>query len=154
MLDRGGVLQARLEEPTLVVVLDGILRINMREARIELGPCAMIYIPGGEMVAFEAPWSRVEAKLLRSYDLGPKPRILNHTYAVKSPEGEAALCLQVGEEGTRVLVHAQAYPVKGKVVAVTEEGVHPVDKGSVLRPPTVLKAVDAKKASILLITSK
>ncbi len=114
----------------------------------------MIYLPAGIRVRFEAPWTTIEARLLESYDLGVRPRILHHTYAIKSPRGEAALCLQVGEEGTKLLIRAEAYPVKGKVVAVTNEGAKPVDKGTLLEPPAVLKPVDARKASILLITGK
>ncbi len=151
---KGETLTLNPTQPTLLIVVRGVARVE-KPRRMELGPCTMLYLPGGTPAVVQAPWEDVELYEMPSYDLGPEPRILYNGYGVKSPEGHAALCVRVEKDGTRLLLPAKVYTVTSPLLVQDEEGnTKPVEHGEELRPPAkLLPGNGAKRAFALLILS-
>ncbi len=149
---KGESVYIKAEEPTLIVVVRGIARVNKSDTRVELGPCTMLYVPAGAYLEIQAPWGDVLLYKMKSYDLGPEPRILYNGYGVKSPEGEAALCIRVEGDGTRLLLPARVYSINTQLVIRDEAGnLKRIEDGEVVRPPAKLLPENGKRGFALLI---
>ncbi|AEM39179.1 hypothetical protein Pyrfu_1320 [Pyrolobus fumarii 1A] len=151
-MERGRTFELHVKEPTVLVVIRGIARVKAPNGlHAELGPCTMLYLPGGMKVQIEAPWEDVEVRPMKSYDMGREPRLLYNGYAVKSPTGEAALCIHVTNEGTRVLMPAEAYIVAGKVLVKQNGSARILEDGEKLEPHALLLPEGGRRATVLLL---
>ncbi len=141
-------------EPTILIVVRGILRVSVEGKRFELGPCTMIYLPKGAEAHLSAPWGDALIYTMEGFDMGPEPRILYNGYGVKSPDGRAALCVRVDTKGVRLMLPARVYPTLEKGLLVEQDGARKaIEEGEELHPPAKL-VVEKGGMHVLLVLEK
>ena len=140
------------ETPLILIVVRGVLRVRIDGKQMELGPCTMLYLPGGSAAELTAAWGDVQLYLLESFPIGEEPRILYNGYGVKSPNGEAALCIRIDEKGVRVLTKARVYPtLDAKLQAVSDSGeAKLLNDGAEVEPPARIVAERRMNALLIL----